>query len=200
MVEIPYWWDRKLSSIAATVYNSRPDLFDIKPEGTPIPLIPPSTAEPKSIVLFLALNLTHLGPSIELFMTATEWDSSTMEPKGWYMTEKYDGMRLYWNGTQFLSRQGKAIKVPESILKQMPSSAVLDGELWTQYGLHQEAVNLGRTTNESKWSKAIYWIFDAPQQHSTIEVKTAKINRLLIFDSRKELNFFNNCNFLLLPK
>ena len=62
-------------------------------------------------------------------MTATEWDYSSMEPKGWYLTEKYDGMRLYWNGSKFISRQGKIVKVPDFLSKKLPVVA-LDGELW----------------------------------------------------------------------
>ena len=62
-------------------------------------------------------------------MTATEWDIDNMEPKGWYITEKYDGMRLFWNGTQFITRQGRKIRAPESITKQLPNVS-LDGELW----------------------------------------------------------------------
>jgi DNA ligase-1 len=63
-----------------------------------------------------------------MVMTATEWNDS-MDPTGWYMTEKYDGMRLYWNGSQFFTRQGTRVPVPESVASQMPSIA-LDGELW----------------------------------------------------------------------
>ena len=95
-------------------------------------------------------------------MTATEWDTEQMDPKGWLMTQKYDGMRLYWNGSDFYSRNGEKINVPDSIKKQLPSVS-LDGELWTKYGLYQEAVNLAKSKNEEKWNKAIYWIFDAPQ-------------------------------------
>ena len=95
-------------------------------------------------------------------MTATEWDYSSMEPKGWYLTEKYDGMRLYWSGKEFFTRQGRKFSVPESITKQMPSVA-LDGELWTQYGLYQDAINIEKTGNEAKWLKATYWVFDSPQ-------------------------------------
>ena len=62
-------------------------------------------------------------------MTATEWDLDTMEPTGWIMTEKYDGMRLYWNGSDFYSRQGNKVKVPDFISSQMPKET-LDGELW----------------------------------------------------------------------
>jgi DNA ligase-1 len=62
-------------------------------------------------------------------MTATEWDNSTMDPTGWWMTEKFDGMRLFWDGSQFFTRQGDRVTVPESITSKLPSTA-LDGELW----------------------------------------------------------------------
>jgi DNA ligase-1 len=52
-----------------------------------------------------------------------------MNPTGWWMTEKYDGMRLYWNGIEFYTRHGTKVKAPEFITKQMPNIA-LDGELW----------------------------------------------------------------------
>ena len=88
----------------------------MKPLGAPIPLNPITREKTNKNIK-------------ELFMTATEWDLESMEPKGWYMTEKYDGMRLFWTGTHFVSRLGNKIKVPESITKQLPSVA-LDGELW----------------------------------------------------------------------
>ena len=102
-------------------------------------------------------------------MTATEWDYDSMEPKGWYLTEKYDGMRLYWNGKEFLSRNGRTIKAPESITKQMPP-VPLDGELWTQHGLYQDAVNLAKSSDETKWSKATFYIFDSPHDSNPLEV------------------------------
>jgi DNA ligase-1 len=45
------------------------------------------------------------------------------------MTEKFDGVRLYWSGTAFYTRQGKELQVPESMRSQMPV-VPLDGELW----------------------------------------------------------------------
>ena len=50
MIEVPYWWDRKLTSLASTVYNVRPDLFDIKPQGNAIPLTPPSSKSASNTV------------------------------------------------------------------------------------------------------------------------------------------------------
>ena len=46
------------------------------------------------------------------------------------MSEKYDGMRLFWDGSKFFTRQGRKIFIPESITSQMPKNKALDGELW----------------------------------------------------------------------
>lgn len=62
-------------------------------------------------------------------MTSTVWDEESMNPSGWWMAEKYDGVRLYWNGSDFFTRQGRKIQVPESIAAKMPKVS-LDGELW----------------------------------------------------------------------
>ena len=62
-------------------------------------------------------------------MTATVWEDESMNPNGWWMTEKYDGMRLYWSGAEFKTRQGNKVKIPDSILHQLPN-VPLDGELW----------------------------------------------------------------------
>ena len=63
-------------------------------------------------------------------MTSTEWDNSSMDPTGWYMSEKYDGMRLYWDGLKLITRNGKVVKAPEFITKTLPNTEHLDGELW----------------------------------------------------------------------
>jgi DNA ligase-1 len=117
-------------------------------------------------------------------MTATLWEDG--DPKDWWMTEKFDGMRLYWNGTEFVTRHGKKLKVPEFISGNMPKMS-LDGELWTQYGLYQEAVSLAKAGDEEKWKKAVFWVFDAPEIDKQFEVIFLKEN-LLIF-CRREFNF-----------
>jgi hypothetical protein len=42
LIEIPYWWDRKIDSLAATIYSQRPDVLADIPIGNPIPLSPPT--------------------------------------------------------------------------------------------------------------------------------------------------------------
>jgi ATP-dependent DNA ligase len=114
---VPYWWDRKQSSLEATIYSQRPDLFAEKPVGLAIPLAPTSNDFSKKI-----------PNSNKLLMTSTVWNDS-MDPTGWWMSEKFDGMRLYWNGSQFFTRQGNLVDVPKSLTSQLPRTT-LDGELW----------------------------------------------------------------------
>jgi DNA ligase-1 len=64
-------------------------------------------------------------------MTAKLWEEGK-DPTGWLMTEKYDGMRIYWTGTEFMSRQGNKVKVPSALTSQLPSMS-LDCELWYVY-------------------------------------------------------------------
>ena len=94
-------------------------MFKEIPIEKPISSTPPSNINNKVTKSTLTL------------MTSTEWDSDTMDPTGWYLSEKYDGMRLYWNGLNFYSRQGNIVKVPDTIKLTMPSTP-LDGELWYQ--------------------------------------------------------------------
>ena len=45
------------------------------------------------------------------------------------MSEKFDGIRLLWTGTNFYTRRGKLIKCPEYFTLRLPPFS-LDGELW----------------------------------------------------------------------
>lgn len=38
LIEIPYWWDRRVDTLAATIHKIRPDLVPVAPPGaSPIP-------------------------------------------------------------------------------------------------------------------------------------------------------------------
>ena len=45
-------------------------------------------------------------------LLAESWSPET-NPSGWWLSEKLDGVRAYWDGTQFLSRNGNRYVAPE---------------------------------------------------------------------------------------
>jgi DNA ligase-1 len=113
-------------------------------------------------------------------MLAKDW-VATKDPTGWWMTEKYDGIRALWNGSKLYSRLGKEIKTPEGFTDLFPKDTPLDGELWYRYRYirfdsfridrnhFEEVVNLTRTTNIKKWRYVTYWVFDTPNTEEPYE-------------------------------
>jgi len=47
----------------------------------------------------------------------------------YWVSEKYDGARAWWNGQQFISRGGGVYHAPKWFTANLPDE-VLDGELW----------------------------------------------------------------------
>jgi len=63
------------------------------------------------------------------------------------MSEKLDGVRAYWDGKQFLSRQGNRYYAPDWFVAGFPD-VPLDGELWLDRKAFQRnpsASRAGRT-------------------------------------------------------
>src|SRR5207253_6739875 len=80
-------------------------------------------------------------------LLAESWDSIT-DPTGWWLSEKLDGVRAYWDGRQFLSRLGNLFHAPEWFLAGLPGTP-LDGELWLGRKKFQRAVSIVRRQDKS---------------------------------------------------
>ena len=52
-----------------------------------------------------------------------------MDPTGWFMSEKLDGVRCYWNGKTLYSRNKNIFYAPKFFTEGWPNSP-LDGELF----------------------------------------------------------------------
>lgn len=78
---------------------------------------------------------------------------------GWWVSEKLDGVRAYWDGAYLFSRNGKKIKHPFFL----PLGIPLDGELWQGRGMFQETVGVvKRKTNIIDWGNIKFHVFDCP--------------------------------------
>jgi len=107
------------------------------------------------------------GPPILL---AESWDNE-QNLAGWWMSEKLDGVRAYWDGKQFLSRQGNRYYAPDWFVEGLPE-VVLDGELWIGRKQFQRTVSIARRQDKSEhWKELRYVIFDAPRQDADFETR-----------------------------
>lgn len=110
-----------------------------------------------SFILFTFLSLYSFQVEIERPNQYTNQDVS-----GWVMSEKLDGIRGYWNGKEFLSKNGNKIYAPASFTKNFPSFE-LDGELWTKRNDFSNIQSIVLDKTPSKyWKEISYNIFEAP--------------------------------------
>ena len=101
-------------------------------------------------------------------LLAESWDCAT-DPAGWWLSEKLDGVRAYWDGKQFLSRQGNLFHAPDWFVAGLPD-VPLDGELWLGRKQFQRTVSIVRRQDKSDhWKEIHYVVFDAPRLEKAFE-------------------------------
>ena len=113
-------------------------------------------------------------------LLAHTWGSD-VDLTGWWMSEKLDGVRAYWDGTKLVSRLGNTFWAPEWFLDALPKDMPLDGELFGGRKKFQRTVSVVRRQDRSDaaWREIAYLIFDAPAQPGPFEERLAAIETLL---------------------
>jgi len=97
------------------------------------------------------------GPALLL---AHRWDER--DPTGWWMSEKLDGVRAFWDGKRFISRLGNEFLAPEWFIEGLPDFP-LDGELFGGRKRFQQTVSIARRADAGEaWRALRFVIFDAP--------------------------------------
>lgn len=86
-----------------------------------------------------------------------------IDPAGWLVSEKLDGVRALWDGVRLRFRGGGAVAAPAWFTRQLPSIA-LDGELWIGRGRFDELSGLVRraSPDDAAWQQVRYMVFEMP--------------------------------------
>ncbi|QEH35023.1 DNA ligase [Aquisphaera giovannonii] len=111
------------------------------------------------------------GPPLLL---AESWDNA-QDLAGWWMSEKLDGVRAYWDGIRLVSRLGNPFHAPDWFLEGFPETP-LDGELWIGRKQFQRTVGIVRRQDRSDhWKEVSYVAFDAPAFGGPFEARIAAV-------------------------
>jgi DNA ligase 1 len=86
----------------------------------------------------------------------------------YWVSEKYDGVRGYWDGHQLVSRSGKSLNPPAWFVHGWPSTA-FEGELWAGLGRFEQAASVIQQNQapDSEWRAMRFMVFDAPTHQNT---------------------------------
>jgi DNA ligase-1 len=86
----------------------------------------------------------------------------------YWVSEKYDGIRGFWDGNQLVSRSGKSLNPPTWFVQAWPTQA-LEGELWTGRGQFEQAASVvqQKQASDDAWRAMHFMVFDAPTPRKT---------------------------------
>jgi len=110
-------------------------------------------------------------------LLAERWDNA-QDLSGWWVSEKLDGVRAYWNGEALISRLGNRFHAPAWFLQGLPATP-LDGELWIGRKAFQRTVAIVRRQDQSDlWKEVRFVVFDAPGMDAPFEERLAYLKDL----------------------
>lgn len=131
------------------------------------------------VVLLFPLSLSATGVTPPALMLAQTY-RGTVALEHYWVSEKLDGVRAYWNGEHLISRQGNTFNAPAWFTAQFPTTA-LDGELWAGRGTFEQVSGTVRqlVPDDERWRKVHYMVFDLPDSPLTFNERLAALKNLV---------------------
>ncbi len=87
-----------------------------------------------------------------------------LDPAGYLVSEKFDGVRACWDGTRLRFRGGGTVAAPADFLAGLPAGQALDGELWLGRGRFDALSAIVRRAQpvQAEWAALRYLVFERP--------------------------------------
>lgn len=87
----------------------------------------------------------------------------------YWVSEKLDGVRAFWDGEKLISRGGNTFAAPSWFTANFPAVA-LDGELWAGRGQFEKTASIvSRHAPHEGWRQVRYMVFDLPEDPGTFD-------------------------------
>ena len=98
----------------------------------------------------------------------------------YWVSEKLDGVRAYWDGEQLISRQGNHFAAPDWFTAGFPDQP-LDGELWLGRNRFQALISVvkDRSGDSRNWQQVRYCVFDLPFHAGNYSQRLLALQKLL---------------------
>src|SRR5437868_2176482 len=113
-------------------------------------------------------------------MLANVYADAEIDLADYWLSEKYDGVRAYWDGEQLLTRRGNRIHAPDWFITGWPRTA-LDGELWIGRGRFAAVSSTVRDErpDEVAWRQVRFMVFDLPAHPGEFNARLNDLHALV---------------------
>lgn len=135
----------------------------------------------ESALLIGALSAPVMAPAAPPpLLLANDYDGADVDVSRYWVSEKYDGVRAYWDGRHLLTRAGNTVHAPDWFIRDWPTEP-LDGELWAGRGRFEQVTATVRDLDpdEDAWRNIRFMVFDLPAHGGTFSARLEKLRSLL---------------------
>jgi DNA ligase-1 len=128
------------------------------------------------VITFPGLGLA--GDVLPPVTLAKRYDES-IDVSQYWVSEKLDGVRAYWDGEHLISRQGNRFEAPGWFTQGFPEQA-LDGELWTGRNQFQSLMSIvtKQKGDGAGWKRVRYCVFDLPLHTGSFSQRLKALQQL----------------------
>ena len=97
----------------------------------------------------------------------------------YWVSEKLDGVRAYWDGERLRSRKGNPINAPPWFVAHFPR-VPLDGELWMGRGAFERLSGAVRRQrpDDAQWREIRFMVFDLPSSPATFDRRLQRLREM----------------------
>jgi DNA ligase-1 len=98
----------------------------------------------------------------------------------YWVSEKYDGVRGYWDGHTLRTRGGETVTAPAWFTANWPNTP-MDGELWAGRGRfsHAQSTVRQQQPDDAAWREMRFMVFDLPAHGGTFDQRLPALNQLV---------------------
>ena len=98
----------------------------------------------------------------------------------YWVSEKYDGVRGYWDGHSLRTRGGETVVAPAWFTAGWPTTP-MDGELWAGRGrfAHAQSTTRQQQPDEAAWRQMRFMVFDLPAHGGVFDERLAALKTLV---------------------
>ncbi len=106
--------------------------------------------------------------------------SATQDPAGYLVSEKFDGVRAYWDGERLRFRGGGTVAAPAGFIAGLPRGQALDGELWLGRGRFDALSAIVRRDQavSDEWVAVQYLVFEMPDGEGGFAQRVERLKSL----------------------
>lgn len=142
----------------------------------------------RSFIFQIIAGLATTGFSFRLAAKTSPADTvllaktapASIDPAGYLVSEKLDGVRALWDGKVLRFRSGRVIAAPAWFTTKLPKEP-LDGELWIGRGKFDALSGTVRKAKpvDADWQKVNYSVFELPSGYGSFKDRALAIESIV---------------------